>query len=51
MTGGTRYAATWAACCARVMRRLTGEAGLSFLAGLVWAGNAWLVRWSSSGLM
>ena len=33
-----------------VMRRLTGEAGLSFLAGLVWAGNAWLVRWSASGL-
>jgi hypothetical protein len=33
-----------------VMRRLTGEAGLAFLAGLVWAGNAWLVRWSASGL-
>jgi len=33
-----------------VMRRLTGETGLSFLAGLVWAGNAWLVRWSASGM-
>ena len=33
-----------------VMRRLTGEVGLAFLAGLVWAGNAWLVRWSASGL-
>lgn len=33
-----------------VMRRLTGVTGLSFLAGLVWAGNAWLVRWSASGL-
>jgi hypothetical protein len=33
-----------------VMRRLTGETGLSFLAGLVWAGNAWLVRWSGSGM-
>ena len=33
-----------------VMRRLTGESGLSFLAGLIWAGNAWLVRWSASGM-
>jgi len=33
-----------------IMRRLTGAAGLSFLAGLVWAGNAWLMRWSASGL-
>ena len=33
-----------------VMRRLTAETGLSFLAGLVWAGNAWLVRWSASGM-
>ncbi len=34
----------------RIMHRLTGETGLSFLAGLVWAGNAWLVRWSASGM-
>jgi hypothetical protein len=33
-----------------IMKRLTAEAGLSFLAGLVWAGNAWMVRWSASGL-
>lgn len=30
--------------------RLTGERALAFLAGLVWASNAWLIRWSMSGL-
>ena len=30
--------------------RLTGERPLAFLAGLAWAWNAWLIRWSLSGL-
>ena len=33
-----------------IVLRLTAERGLAWLAGLVWAGNAWLVRWSASGL-
>lgn len=33
-----------------ILNRLTGERALSWFAGLVWAGNAWLVRWSASGL-
>jgi hypothetical protein len=33
-----------------ILHRLTGERSLAWLAGLVWAGNAWLVRWSASGL-